>query len=296
MRKLNIPEIFKSEADDLMKVRENAIRIHGTGDIKSAGNEIEEHVREIFRRMLPKTVYVTHGHLIDENGSVSPQLDIIVSDAANLPSLMTTKDGTEYVPIDSVYACGEVKSTYYKNSNYIDTFSDVLSKVNEEMAHKEIPNTAYSGKFDGSTLIRDMYLGKRNKTLNKIFSFMIFVDKGDFKFDDVKHLLKNTDKRNLPGLSVLLNSGAILFGKIDEDKFASTRYPDEAEDESYKWYFSPFPPIGENGSLEGNTLGYLYYSILEHINDSFLEPPNLSNYLSSMMVGRRSLLQCVDEN
>jgi hypothetical protein len=296
VKKLDIPNIFQSEAEDLLKVRENAIRIHGTGDIKAAGNEIEEHVRELFRRMLPKNIYVTHGHLIDGNGLVSPQLDIIIAGTENLPSLMTTKDGTEYVPIDSVYACGEIKSTYYKSSSYIEHFSDVLSKIHEEMIHEEIPNTAYGGKLETSTLLRDTYLGKGNKTLNKIYYFMLYVNEGDFKFSDVKDLLKDTDRKKLPNTCVFLNSGVILLGKKDDRGFAFTRYPDEIEYEKYKWYFSPFPPVDESGSLEGNNLCYLYYSIIQHINDSFLEPPNLSKHINSMMVGRLSLLQCVDED
>lgn len=295
MRKLDISGIFKSEADDLLKVRSDAILIHGTGDIKAAGNEIEEHVREIFRRMLPKNLYVTHGHLIDQNGVVSPQLDIIIADTSNLPSLMTTKDGTEYVPIDSVYSCGEVKSTYYKSSKYIEYFSDVLSKINDEMHHEKIPNTSYGGKFDGSTLMRDIYLGKGNKTLNNIFSFMLFVDAGDFKFENIKRLLKTTKKECLPNTSVILNSGVVMYGKLDENGFVSERYPSEVNDDNYNWFFSPFNPVDESASLEGNGLGYLYYSIIQHINNSYLEPPNLSNYLASMMVGRKSLLECADD-
>lgn len=112
MKSLNIPALFKREAKDFQIERENAIIIHGTSDIKAAGNQIEAHIREFFKRMLPKTLYVTHGHLIDCNGVVSPQLDIIIADTSNLPSLMTTKDGTEYIPIESAYAFGEIKSTY----------------------------------------------------------------------------------------------------------------------------------------------------------------------------------------
>ncbi|WP_444906190.1 DUF6602 domain-containing protein [Microbulbifer sp. SSSA008] len=295
MRKLDIPTIFKSEAEDLVKARDGAIRIHGTGDIKAAGNEIEIHVREFFKRMLPKNLYVTHGHLIDADGVVSPQLDIIIADTSNLPSLMTTKDGSEYIPIDSVYACGEIKSTYYKNSKYIPAFSEVLSKIKNEMAHEDIPNTAYLGKTDGSSLIRDIFLGKENKTLNKIYSFMLFVNSGDFEFSDVKATFKDTDFSHLPNTSVILNSGAIFFGKLDDHGFSYERYPDEIEDKDYKWFFSPFIPTDDHGSLEGNNLGYLYYSILQHISSSYLEPPNLSSYLATMMVGRKSLLQSTND-
>ena len=80
---------------------------------EAAGNEVEVSVRDYLRRMLPPRYYVTHGHLIDTTHRVSPQLDVIIADNFSLPSLLTTRDGTEYVPATSVLAIGEVKSTYY---------------------------------------------------------------------------------------------------------------------------------------------------------------------------------------
>jgi len=82
-----------------------------------------------------------------------------------------------------------------------------------------------------------------------------------------------------------------MYGKVD-DKFSQSRYPDEVEDENYDWYFSPFEPIeAECGSRDGNHLGFLYYSILEHIANSYLEPPSLSQYMAKMMVVRKSTLE-----
>jgi hypothetical protein len=118
MKTLDIPAIFKSDADDIIKCREDAIRIHRS-DNRAAGNEVEMCVRDYFHRMLPPRYYVTQGHLIDISGNVSSQLDVIVSDNFNLPSLQTTKDGTGYIPIDSVYYCGEIKSTYYVNIPFL---------------------------------------------------------------------------------------------------------------------------------------------------------------------------------
>jgi hypothetical protein len=132
-KKLDIPTIFKSDAEDIAKAREKAIRIHGT-DIRAAGNEVEINVREYVKRMLPPRYYVTHGHLIDANGEVSSQLDIIIADNFNIPSLMTTKDGAEYIPVDSVYAIGEIKSTYYKSQDYIQGFSKVLEDIEKATA------------------------------------------------------------------------------------------------------------------------------------------------------------------
>lgn len=127
MKNLNIPAIFRSDADEIIKSREDAIRIHGT-NIKAAGNEIEICIREYFKRMLPPKYYITQGHLIDKSSNISPQLDIIISDNSSLPSLMTTKDGTEYIPIDSTYIVGEIKSTFYKAEKPIEKFSSVKKK------------------------------------------------------------------------------------------------------------------------------------------------------------------------
>src|SRR5215813_5647696 len=193
---LDIPAIFKSDADEITKARERAIQVHHTGDIKAAGNEVEETVRRYFKRMLPRRYYVTQGHLVDVEERVSSQLDIIISDNFNIPSLMTLNDGTEYVPIDSVYAIGEIKSTYYKSQRYIEEFSGVLQDIRERLFHEEIINTAHDGARS-EALLRDVFLAKGNKILNRIFTFMFFVDGGDFKFEDVSEFYTTRETRYL---------------------------------------------------------------------------------------------------
>lgn len=295
MKSLNIPELFKREAEDFQRERENAIIIHGTSDIKAAGNQIEVHIREFFKRMLPKNLYVTHGHLIDCNGLVSPQLDIIIADTSNLPSLMTTKDGTEYIPIDSVYAFGEIKSTYYKNQKYIESFSKTLSAIKNDMYHEKIINTAYDGLVDDA-LLEHIFLAKNNKTLNNIYTFILCVDAGDFSFKDVKSHFKSTALNLLPPLTVLLNKGVIFYASTKDGVIKYSRYPDEQNiQDGFTWYFSPFVPQDESSSLEGNCLGFLYYSILEHINNSHLNPPRLNKHMVAMQIMKKSTLESVDD-
>ncbi len=286
-KKLDILAIFKSDADDIIKAREKAIQIHGN-DIRAAGDEVEISVRSYFKRMLPPRYYVTHGHLIDISGEVSPQLDIIIADNFNIPSLMTTKDGTEYIPIDSVYAVGEIKSTYYKSEKYIEGFSGVISDIKNRLFHQEIPNTAIDGiKFD--TLLRDTALAKGNRVLNRIFSFMVFVNGGDFTFEDVAPFYISQPKDLLPNVSVLLNLGVIIYGTINENGFSFNRYPEEEKGVDADWFFSPFLE-NETGSIEGNHLGYLYYNLLEHLSNSYLEPPSFKNF-TGQLKGRKSLMK-----
>ena len=42
---LNLAKIFKSDADDLKQAREKANQLHAT-DIRAAGNEVEQAVRD----------------------------------------------------------------------------------------------------------------------------------------------------------------------------------------------------------------------------------------------------------
>jgi hypothetical protein len=288
MKTLDIPAIFKSDADDIIKCREDAIRIHGT-NIRAAGNDVEMCVRDYLHRMLPPRYYVSQGHLLDISGNASSQLDVIISDNFNLPSLQTTKDGTRYIPIDSVYSVGEIKSSYYKSKKPIETFSETIKDIRENLHHPDILNTAYEGLRD-DTIFRDMALAKENKVLNRIFFFAIFVDGGDFEFEDISSFYANQDVKHLPNLVVILNKGVILRASFLDSTFDINRYPEDTKKEQEDWYYCPFPGV-ESGSLEGNHLGFLYYSLVEHLANSFLEPPSLKQYLMKLMIGRKSLLK-----
>jgi hypothetical protein len=288
MNTLDIPSIFKSDADAILKCREDAIRIHGT-NVRAAGDEVEVSLRDYLTRMLPPRYYVSQGHLIDRIGTVSAQMDIIVSDNFNLPSLQTTKDGTRYIPIDSAYSVGEIKSTYYKSKKPIEQFSNSIKDIRENLLHEEIVNTAYDGVHDG-TLMRDVALAKGNRVLNRIFFFAVFVDGGDFAFEDIARYYLNRDSRYLPNIVVILNKGVIIRASFLDDKLAFNRYPEELREQE-DWYFCPFPGDGGSGSLEGNHLGVLYYMLIEHLANSYLEPPSLQNYLQKVMIGRKSMLK-----
>ena len=125
---LDLGAIFRQDAEALRAARETAMQIHST-DIRAAGNQVEAAVREYLRRMLEPRYHVTSGHLIDPESRVSPQIDIIIADNFGLPSLLTTQDGTEYIPITSVLAIGEVKSTYYKSKGYYEKVRDDLRVI-----------------------------------------------------------------------------------------------------------------------------------------------------------------------
>ena len=185
IRQLDLASVFASDAADIAKARTEATSIHGTGDIRAAGNEVEIAVRDYLRRILPPRWYVTSGHLIDQAGKTSPQLDVIIADNFNLPSLLTTKDGTEYVPITSTLAIGEVKSTYRHSERPYERFSNVLQGIHEEMHRPLIENTAYP-EISKNSAIEDLIINNPNKYLNHLFSFVLIADSGDFDFRKIE--------------------------------------------------------------------------------------------------------------
>jgi hypothetical protein len=286
MASLDIAKLFRDEAEELVKARDRCIQIHGT-DIRAAGNEVEMAVRRFFQRMLPTRFHVTQGHLIDSNELVSPQLDLIISDNTSIPSLLTTADGTSYIPVDCVYAIAEIKSTFHRCEGYIERFAKTLHFIREEMTRPLIENTIYDGLND-STHMRDLFLDKPNKYLNPMFSFMVFVNSGDADENVLAKVFTSTPHEDLPGITVLLNMAVVSYGKIASDNFSFEKYPWMRQSTEHAWTISPLQGAADTGSVEGNHLGMVYCALLEHLNQSFLEPPDLRSYFRRMLVGRRS--------
>ena len=172
---------------------------------EAAGNEVEVSVRDYLRRMLPPRYYVTHGHIIDTTHRVSPQLDVIIADNFSLPSLLTTRDGTEYVPATSVLAIGEVKSTYYHSKRDYQGFHDKLVAISR-MHRPLVENSVYQG-ITGSSNIRDTVLGSSNKYLNNLYSFLFCVDGGDFDFGKNKKSIGFSRCKSVAELAHILEYG-----------------------------------------------------------------------------------------
>ena len=207
---LDLAAIFRRDAEALRLARDKAIQVHPS-DIRAAGNEVEKAVREYLRRMLAPRYHVTSGHLIDSGSQISPQIDIIIADNLGLPSLLTTGDGTEYIPVESVFAIGEVKSTYYHSKDYYIAFVNMLKRI-FNMNRPLVENTAYGGLQDHTTLPH-MVLPHNVQFLNRMFSFFFCVDTGDFNFDKTKHILVREEPKYLPNISVFLNRGVLAYGK-----------------------------------------------------------------------------------
>ena len=101
---------IKSACKQADIIREDTI------NVRSAGDEVEITMRNFFKERLAPKYDVTTGHVVDHNLKVSPQLDIIIADSIKSPVLATLTDKTQHVFYETVYAIGEVKKTWYRDT------------------------------------------------------------------------------------------------------------------------------------------------------------------------------------
>lgn len=134
------------------------------------GDPREKAVRDYLKFHLPKKYGVTSGKILNPNGMLSRQIDVIIYDALNCPILFSERIGGEYqiIPADSTVGAIEVKSIVTP-----DVGLDILKNIESFMeAVGEENNKVIAGFFGYSTPIFktedevSAYLSK----MQKIFS------------------------------------------------------------------------------------------------------------------------------
>ena len=89
------------------------------------GTSRENAVREKLEQVLPRGTGVGTGFVIDVQGNVSKQMDIILYERDLCPVYkLNNSDEAAYYPCEGVYAVGEVKSTINSQE-----FKDILAKI-----------------------------------------------------------------------------------------------------------------------------------------------------------------------
>ena len=205
--RLELENVLQADGAEIVAAHEKARLIHHTRDINAAGDEVEEAVRRVIRRKLPTSYYVGHCHVVDSRLTSSPQLDVVVADNGTAPILFMTENGTEYFPYEAVYAVGEVKATYYRSSNYVDTFVSNLARVKAELQREATPPT-YVGS--GLSFGRGFDTGIRAPYRNPLLAFMIFAAANDFRMKDMVELYSSKPAGELPNIVCFLDKGVVV--------------------------------------------------------------------------------------
>ena len=78
------------------------------------GTAFENTVKSFLRAYLPEKLNVCSGQLIDAEGRISKQLDVIIYDAHGTPILKQTGD-LQVIPVECAYSVIEVKAHLSRN-------------------------------------------------------------------------------------------------------------------------------------------------------------------------------------
>jgi len=125
---MNLSDVFDAVSTQMVSDFERSRKALNHSGLKGQANE--QIVINFLKQYLPKTLEISTGSIVDSNGGVSRQLDIIIHDAVKTP-LFFQSENMRVIPVECVYAVIEVKA-YLDKSELIKSFDNMKSVKNLE--------------------------------------------------------------------------------------------------------------------------------------------------------------------
>lgn len=284
---IELKKVYGSFADQLNVSASISGILHGLSDIKASGNEIEVALRNVFQELLPTRYTISHGHIVDKSLNVSRQYDFIISEGQDFRSILKTKDTTEIFFYETVFATGEVKATWNRNS-----FNDTVSSIHHlksELNRNVVDNrTILSG--NNEIHLSSEITSNPNRNPLFCFAFAIKSEKGLAKISADYKKKENWSK--LPNVTVILNEGLyVLINKrhLTEGKLTINLYPEfQISNDDFEWKFI-------SSSEGGQNVAFLLFCLLEHLSNTLLEKPSYLLYSSSLLSIKEESLINLDD-
>lgn len=211
------------------------------------GSSRENILREYIRQLLPQKFAVGNGIVTDVNGTQSKQQDFFVYDAFNSPIFLRMESSC-VIPVESVYATVEVKSTLTK-----ETLKQSIENIKSV---KQLEITV----LKNSIFIPSQY----NFILGTVFSYT-----SDSAIEtvaqNVDEICRDVPKDKQPSVICILDKGLIV-NVLKEGMREIVTIPSEA---------TTWGVIKNTKEINF----YLFYLILQqHLNTTTNFPPNLLKY------------------
>lgn len=283
---LELEKVFKVDAFEIFSAREKCLLVHRSGNIVAAGDQVESTVRKILAERFPTSSYVGQGHVVDSEWHTSGQLDIVISDSFGCPILFRTNNRTEYFPYESVYAIGEVKSTYEKTDN-ISSFVKKIEFIKSQL-HRERTDPGFisTGRGRGFQLMGTTSSDRRPYK-NPLFSFMLFVNSDKLRPADLKKVFSSHPIDRLPCITCFLDRGVVVYSRFtSRGEYAGAHeMPEFAKYYQENEMFSDWVWLDnkDNDYRTSHPLAHLYFLLSSHIRNCMLTPPDLQQYSSHLL-------------
>lgn len=243
-------------------------------NLRSAGDEVEIAVRDIFKEKLAPKYYVTTGHIVDEELNVSSQLDLIIADNIKSPVLATLSDNTQHIFYETVYGYGEVKKSWYKDGLLTD-FSKNLKTIKTTFNREDIAANILEC---GDNQLRVKNEVTVNPKRNMLFTFMLMAE-GSANLEKIAKTLNETENAYLPNIIVFIGAGVIVNvskALYELNKVEINLYPELVKEDEGVWVY-----IGM--SEPNQVLTYIYMLLLEHLKQTIVTTPDIQNYTKKLL-------------
>lgn len=265
IKELKFETIIETIIGDINEAKRKSTNIHRAGNIKASGDEVEDLIREKISLFLPERYLVKQGHIVNSEGKVSNQLDIIIFDRLSTPKFFEAQNNSVFYPIESVLAIGEIKKTL--RAEDIVEFGKKIKFIKKDMNRELISNTIYDGEIKDDTSFLDMLnMGIDRKNRNSLFSFIFAID-----VDNINNIMINKDGRHIPNDVYILNHSMYFTGTIKDGQIIY-----QLEDECEK--LKEFIHIRKSGIV---CLSTLFNNLINHLNRCYVEPFSISKYMTS---------------
>jgi len=282
MKKFPIDEVYEQEASKLLEAKKSVGIVHKTGDIDASGDELEIPFRQMLSKRLPAKYYIGHGHIVDGKMNVSPQFDVIIADSSATQILYDGENGTQYFPYESVYAIGEVKSSYYKNSKHIEKYISSIKTVIDKFSRESV-SSSYIG--NGIELGEGLSVSGARDIQNQLFSFMLFGSKNDYEPNEFGRQIDASS--SLPNPNVICFLDGVVITKSNLIKTTTDDYSLGAlELDPVRQNNGELGLVEikfENNGKSGQALAVLMLGLIKHLNSTRLKQPPFDKYINSVL-------------
>lgn len=283
MGQLSIKDFFWQDVLKIQNACKQADIIRNqTNNIRSSGDEVEITMRNFFKERLAPKYHVTTGHIVDHNLNTSPQLDVIISDNIKSPVLLTLSDNTQHVFYETVYAIGEVKKSWYKDT-LLSEFCDNIKKIKTELTRSDIGKNILECGDNQLTIKSDV---TDNPRRNMLFNFMLFAE-GTVSFNKIKAAINEISNEYLPNVIVCMGGGVIVNVEkesLKKNEVVINLYPELVSADEGEWIC-----IGLDE--ENQRLTYLYLLLLEHLKQTIVATPDIQSYTKKLISFEASDIQ-----
>ncbi len=259
---LDLVGLFEAEALTLLSAVDRGRILHGTNNIRDSGSPLEAAFRVFLKAKLPSQFKAMQGYLFDVGAACTPQIDAMVVDTAECHELLTSSEGSAYVPFTSGLAVFEIKNSTYATLKSMTQLATTLTAINDMWS--ALRGQAAESRID-------------------VLSVMLFARSDTCKPADFQKWFeanKDTPIRNQPKYIVLLDQGLIISRRsaihawVEFDKDMPLEF-DEHANPGELYVFSPENTVDLRS---GRTLLWLYFTLISFLNRSEAKPRRISAF------------------